>query len=241
MNKISRFWNILNLVSIITLNACTNLNGTYCTRLDLMNQCISFDKKARMLEYTFVNCLGGEVKKGKYKRKGNLLIVDLIPYKNEEKLGSVIIDYLGKTMKDSINLNIVIQDSIFKEGLIGDIHLTDNHSNSLKKSTDFEGNLSFRVGVDNLPITIETEILGSFNRKVKIEQAKDANIKILLVGQGFMKYSQKVERQLFIIENIRKNHFYCKPIYEWDERKMTKEDKVGPFSFYRIEKENAGN
>jgi hypothetical protein len=228
----SKYLHVLLGFSLL-FSSCA-LNGKYCTPSGLSVRCLTFDRKNKIFINEFAGCLGGEIKKGKYKRLGNLLIVDLAPYEFESK-SIVKFDYQSTNEKDSIEVQMKIID-ITKEDVIdcSIIFFNENKKLKYRTSSDIEGKSFLKIAKNTLPLKVEVQYLGYEKVFFDLKNEQNCFVNIEMKDdKGFIQENRQTGREFYHIKRIAKDSFACKQIYDLSEWKFDKEQLENRMAYYR--------
>jgi hypothetical protein len=210
----SKFWHIFLGISLL-FSSCIALNDTYCTPPNFTSNCKIFDRKTKIMINESSSCTGGELKKGKYKRLGNLIVLDLIPYQ-EEKNYSISTKTAEKNDKDSINVKIKVIDNLDLSPAIGAYVSFRNENMNFKcsKSTDIEGFVALKIGKKELPCQIETSYVGFKTVAFELRQPQDCSIELFLKDNGFLEKSKRTGREYYRVKKVKKDSLIFQQIFD---------------------------
>ena len=222
------YWHTFYWAAILfLLSACTTLNGTYCTPTDLAVKCMTFDRKKHILYHEFGNCIGHELKRGKYKQVGDLLIVDLIPY-STGKEGSATANYenQGESGKTQVVVKISVKDSIEKEPISGAYIkiLKPNGNVRFTASTDIEGKAEINLDPLYFPLKVEIKYLGMYDGRIELPIGKNMELDFLLVNSASSGKSIEVGKKYYKIKKLNRSQFICKEIEKPTDEGFTDEE-----------------
>ncbi|GEM_PF-6572264 len=219
----------------IMISSCKTYEGNYCTLPNYTGACIEFLNKRELLYNTATDYGAFGINYGKYQiRRDTLAVVfEEIPekYKLKSDEGFEIISY-EPTNQDSARFDIKCKGAWF-----ANIYCRDMESDSIifGNTTDLEGELTFKLSGDKLPIILIAEFEKS---KVSIPIDRNGNYKINVTLNkliGTTSYNNLIwTTSKFTIKKNEKGTNYfeqvgnekCGKFYKYEEKKKTVANKV---------------
>lgn len=203
------------LLLAIAFQSCVTLNGNYCTPADFVSTCAKFDRKQKMMYISRANCTGASIRKGKYKRLGNLLILDLIPYEDYNNAKHKIL-VSKNTLSDSIQIDFkVLEDSISREPAVG-AYIILKHDNGVRLNllaSDFEGLASVKIAKTDLPLMVEIQYIGKDNIRFPLSETKDATIECEFNEDRYVEKSKRTGREYYRVKRVKKHSLIIQQVF----------------------------
>lgn len=223
------------LICSYAIQSCVPLNGQYCTPSDLSVDCKEFDKKNKIMYCYHAGCLGAEIRKGKYKRLGNLIILDLIPYE-DIKIDRHKILEAKNTINDSINVKFKLVDSSSQEDLIGAYIVFYKNENLNIKTivSDFEGFAQVKISKKDLPLIIEIQYVGMNTNKFILNESKDLFIKCESLVDGYIQKNRRTGREYYRVKRTKKNKYIFQQVWDKDTWKLDSGWYINPRLYSKI-------
>ena len=203
--------------SLLSSSACIRLNGTYCTPPNLTSHCYSFDRKMRLLEISIDGCTGGNVRKGKYKRFGNLIKLDLTPYTKKENPHTI--NYVADKHKDSIDIDLILRTESNELLSMEVICITDSIGKRLATNyTNDEGEVHFRVAKKDNPYKIEKNIYSHRNSNIiplHFEKMQSFQMEAQILD-NFIAENIRTGKEYFRVKKIKRDSLIFQQIFKGD-------------------------
>jgi hypothetical protein len=194
------------IVIFLTLNSCISLNGTYCTPPDFVGTCYTFDKKSHTMLVETAGCTGGEVKKGKYRRLGNLIRLDLIPYPKRPHPHNFY--YVEDKDIDSIDFNLTLRDWANELMSMEAVSILDSLGHYIiTQFTNDEGKVHFRVAKKDKPYQIYSYLWGENKGKISainIEKLQSFEMEAQILS-NFIVESDRNGIEYFRVKKVKKD------------------------------------